>query len=182
MPFCNKCGTKYDEGTNFCPGCGIKLGGDTGAGPKANQNSENVGKNGNNAGNSGFEESFRKINNTPDRTNEFDKNDIDQNKGMAILSYIGFLVLIPIFAAKNSKYARYHSNQGLILFLCEIGVGIVEGIIGGIFGLIGLWFIGSIINLLLSLAVLALIILGLYNAATGKAKELPIIGKYKLLN
>jgi uncharacterized membrane protein len=115
--------------------------------------------------------------NTPDSTAEFDKNDIESNKGMAILAYLSILVLIPIFAAKESKYARYHSNQGLILFLCEIGAGIAESIIIGIFSFIGLWFIASIINWLISLVVLALIILGIYNAATDKAKELPVIGK-----
>ena len=33
---------------------------------------------------------------------------------MAILAYFGILVLIPILAAKDSKFARFHANQGLL--------------------------------------------------------------------
>ena len=49
-----------------------------------------------------------------DRTAEFESQDIQDNKVMNILAYIGILVLVPIFAAKNSKVARFSSNQGLI--------------------------------------------------------------------
>ena len=41
------------------------------------------------------------------------------NKVMAILSYFGILVLIPIFAAKDDAFARYHANQGLVLLIAS---------------------------------------------------------------
>ena len=56
-----------------------------------------------------------KITNTADYTDSFHPQDIAQNKAMAILAYLGILVLIPIFAAKNSAFAKFHANQGLIL-------------------------------------------------------------------
>ena len=62
-----------------------------------------------------FEEKFSTINNTVDTTSEYDPQDIEENKFMAILAYFGILVIIPILAAKDSKFARFHSNQGLIL-------------------------------------------------------------------
>lgn len=40
--------------------------------------------------------------------------DAQENKGMAVLAYLIFL--IPLLAAKESKFARYHTNQGLVLF------------------------------------------------------------------
>ena len=40
----------------------------------------------------------------------FDSNDVAQNKVMGILAYIGFLFLVPLLAAKDSKYARFHAN------------------------------------------------------------------------
>lgn len=49
---------------------------------------------------------------TEDNTSEFEQEDINQNKVMAVLAYIGILVLVPLLAAPNSKYARYHVNQG----------------------------------------------------------------------
>jgi len=111
---------------------------------------------------------------TKDTTSEFDSTDIAQNKTMAILAYLGILVLIPILAAKNSKYARYHANQGLLLFIAEIALSIVLRIlvtISAVFGIFGL----------LDFALLALLIIGIINVSNGKEKELPIIGGYILL-
>ena len=51
---------------------------------------------------------------------EMDPADVNANKVMGVLAYLGILVLIPIFAAKGSKFARSHANQGLILLILEI--------------------------------------------------------------
>ncbi len=102
----------------------------------------------------------------------FEKDDIEKNKAMAILAYIIFL--IPLLAAKDSKFAMYHANQGLVLFLLALAVNVV----GGIIPFIG-WFIILPIG---SLFVVVLAILGIINAAKGEAKPLPLIGGFKLLS
>lgn len=61
-----------------------------------------------------------------------DVNDIQDNKVMAVLSYIGILVLIPIFGAKNSKYAQYHASQGLTLCIFNVAYSIITAIIRAI--------------------------------------------------
>ncbi len=129
-----------------------------------------------------MENKFTELNNTPDTTAEFSPEDIVQNKAMAILAYFGPLVLIPIFGAKNSKFARYHSNQGLVLLLAEIAYSIVASILSSILLAISwrLYFLSSIFSLV-SLIFLVLAVIGIINAANGKAKELPMIGKFKLL-
>ncbi len=127
---------------------------------------------------SDINDKLNELNNTADTTSEFSQEDIEQNKVMAILAYLSWLVLIPIFAAKESKFARYHVNQGLVLAIAEIIIWIVFGILAQI-PFIGLIF--SLINALLSLGCFVLAILGIVNAANGKAKELPIIGKVKIL-
>lgn len=117
--------------------------------------------------------------NTKDLTAEFDPQDIQQNRVMGILAYISWLVLVPIFAAKGSKWARFHANNGLLLAIAEVALGIVFGILGWI-PYVG-WIFG-VIGWLSELAVCALAIFCLVNAARGKAKELPIIGgKIKIL-
>lgn len=120
-------------------------------------------------------EAVEQIVNTPDTTAEYDPADINGNKGMAVLAYIGILWLIPLLAAKGSKYARYHTNQGLVLWITCIVVGIAGAILDFI------PFIGGLLSGLLGLATLALMILGIVNAATGKAKELPVIGRVVIL-
>src|SRR5580692_8759272 len=43
--------------------------------------------------------------------------DVAQNKMVATLAYVGPLVIVPLLAAPNSKFARFHANQALALFL-----------------------------------------------------------------
>lgn len=100
-----------------------------------------------------------------------DPSDISANKVMAILAYIGILVLIPLFAAKESKFARFHTNQGLILFICNIVIYFIS-LIPGL----------KAICWILSVAALVFAIIGIIGAAKGETKELPLIGKYRIIS
>ena len=122
--------------------------------------------------------------NTHDTTASYSQQDIDQNKIMGILSYFGILVLIPIFAAKESPFARFHANQGLVLLVTSILVGMATSLVGMLFGLIHidvLTVLWNIVSWLIRVAMFALMILGIVNAASGKAKELPLIGNFRIL-
>lgn len=121
--------------------------------------------------------------NTPDTTSAYTASDIQQNKVMAVLSYLGILVLIPLFAAKDSPFARFHALQGINLFILEIAFGIVSFIITLIFAFISgiLSTIWGLISWLVSLAFFVLVVIGLVNAAQGKAKELPLIGSIRII-
>jgi hypothetical protein len=59
--------------------------------------------------------------------------DAANNKGMAVLSYLGALVLIPLFARKDSPFARFHINQGLVLMFAEMILSLVKGIVLNVF-------------------------------------------------
>lgn len=157
MAFCNKCGNQLPDGANNCPKCGAPVGG-------TQQNAQ------------GF---VNNMMNTADSTAQFDPQDIMANKGMSVLAYIGILFLIPLLACPNSRFARYHTNQGLVLFLFGIAVSIVTAIIS-IIPFLG-WVLGPIIGLAGSIFELVLMIMGIINAAQGQAKELPLIGKISLL-
>lgn len=124
-----------------------------------------------------FEEKLNELNNTPDTTAEYDPQDIEQNKIFAILAYISWLVLVPIFVAKDSKFAKFHVNQGLVLAIVEIICWVAFGILRRL-PLIG-WIFG-IAESLVSLACFLIAVVGVINAANGKAKELPIVGKAKI--
>lgn len=102
---------------------------------------------------------------------EIDPSDIERNKVMAILAYI--LFFIPLLAAKDSKFAVYHANQGLILFLAAFIINVV----GTVIPLVG-WLVVIPLG---NLAVLIWAILGIIKAAGGKVAPLPLIGKYSLL-
>ncbi len=114
--------------------------------------------------------------------NKFDANDVAQNKVMGILAYIGFLFLVPLFAAKNSPYARFHANQGLVLFIVEVAYSIVFTILSFILAFIPI--IGWLLILVLSLVnivFLVFMVMGIINACSGEAKKLPLIGGITIL-
>lgn len=165
MAFCGKCGTQVDDGVKFCPGCGAEI-----------EAAQSTGKQ------TDYAEKLQAMNDTADTTAEFDNTDIQQNKVMAVLAYFGPLVLIPIFGAKTSPFAKYHSNQGLILLIAEIVYGIALSIASAIILAISyrLYFLVVILGAV-RLVFLLLAILGIINAANGQAKELPVIGAFKLL-
>ncbi|MDR2524176.1 MAG: DUF4870 domain-containing protein [Candidatus Nomurabacteria bacterium] len=123
---------------------------------------------------------------------KFDKKEIETGKGMAILSYI--IALIPYFAEKNNKFARFHAVQGMNIFLIAVGWAIVNWIItaiatsiacsGGLYSCLsgaGMVGIVSTILSLVSIAIGVFDIIGLVYAATGQAKEVPLLGKIKII-
>ena len=107
-----------------------------------------------------------------------DPKDVQNNRAMGILAYISILVLVPIFAAKESPFARFHANQGLILFLIEVAVSIISKFLGGLF-VIG--FIISLLMAAINVVCVVFSVLGIVNAAKGKCVALPIIGGFELL-
>ena len=113
---------------------------------------------------------------------QFDSADIADNKVMAALSYLGLLVLVPLFAARNSRFARFHANQGLALLLMTAAYYIVRSILVSV-ALMFFWRFSFLVRIirLAGLAIPVLAIYGIINAANGQAKELPVIGKIKLL-
>ncbi|WP_455581742.1 zinc-ribbon domain-containing protein [Dysosmobacter sp.] len=166
MAYCGKCGAKIENGTKFCPACGAST-----EIPKEETTQT-----------PDYSAKLQELNNTVDSTAQFEAGDIQQNKVMAILAYFGVLVLIPLFGAKTSRFARYHTNQGLTLFIVEIAWSIVYSILSKIILAISwrLYFLVNILGLV-SLVFLVLAVIGIVNAANGRAKELPVIGGIQFL-
>lgn len=163
MAFCGKCGSKIEDGVKFCPGCGAVAEGTS----------------------QGTAQSAAPAYTAPvipGAQGQDDIRDAQDNKAMAILAYLGPLVLIPIFAAKNSKFARYHSNQGLVLLIACIIYSIAYSILSAILLAISwrLYFITSILGFV-SIIFTVLAILGIVNACKGEKKPLPFLGKINIL-
>lgn len=122
---------------------------------------------------------------TKNDTTLFKQDDIDENCSLAVISYIPFLFFIPMIIKPCSGYLRYHGIQGLTMFLSFIALEFFNIITGSIFNSVFNEMTGVIltviITVIINLAVLLLISIGIANAVKGAARELPIIGKYKLL-
>ena len=171
MSFCSKCGAQLIEGEKFCPSCGAPVEAVAQETPTTNQSEQ-----------TDISQKIANLNNTADTTAEFDAQDIQNNKAMAIFAYLSWLVLIPLFAAKESKFARFHCNQGLALAITEIVYVIAYEILSAILLAIS-WRLAFLISIIGLVGILFAIVsvIGIINVANGKAKELPIIGKFKIL-
>jgi len=101
---------------------------------------------------------------------EFDPADIEKGKTMAGLAYI--LFFLPLIVCPDSSYGKFHANQGLILLITAVIGTVILSFIP---------IIGWILLPIFSLFILALLILGLVNGLQGKAKRLPLIGKFNII-
>ena len=104
-----------------------------------------------------------------------DKADADKNKAMAVIGYIiPILFFIPLITeAKNSRFAKFHANQQLMLLISAVVVNIV----GSIIPFLG-WFIILPIG---SIVLIVFAIMGIINAVKGEMKKLPVIGGFDLI-
>ena len=109
----------------------------------------------------------------------FSKKEIEDGKLMGILSYIGILSLIPYFTEKNNKFVMYHAKQGLNLFLLEMICSVAISIVGSLLWLL-FWLVG-LVSTAVGVASLVLSVMGIVSVCKGEAKELPYIGKFKLV-
>ena len=175
MAFCINCGAQMEDGTKFCPSCGADQSPDT-----QQQNTQTPPPEPDIQAKA--EEAWKKFSDTEDTSAEYDKKDVEDNKIMAVLAYLGILFLVPLLAAPNSKFARFHANQGIVLAITEVAYSIVYSILAAIFSMIPV--LGGILTVVLGLVwivFLVFVILGIVNAVNGKAKELPVIGKFRIL-
>ena len=127
----------------------------------------------------------------------FDKKEVEAGKGMAVLAYI--IALIPYFAEKKNKYVRFHAVQGMNILIIAVGYSIIASIISSIItgaltgGCLNYWYastgtcnpgLAGTISFILwipSMLIGIINIMGLVYAATGKAKEVPILGKVRII-
>ncbi len=173
MAFCASCGSKLEDGTKFCPSCG--------AAQAAGTYSTNT------TGNTADTNQAQGIKIT-DTTSSYDNNDIEKNKVLCAVSYISILFFLPLVACPESRFGKFHANQALILLIASIILGTAGGIVTQIWWALPLIpdFIknitGSLLSFIFSAAPVAGMVFGIVSAAQGKAREIPLIGKFNLIN
>lgn len=188
MKKCPKCNAEVKAKDKFCSACGESLGKEK----KKKESNINQDEIFNKIG-----DNLEKILDTEDTSKEYTKKDIEDNKGLAILSYIGPLALIPYFKGKDSKYVKYHAVQGMNLLIVWVVFTIFAAILSmikitkscdhsPIFGVVTNcvkvtpWWIKFPIDII-GLCLLIISILGVVYALLGKAKKLPLIDKVNII-
>jgi len=103
------------------------------------------------------------------------QNDIEANKGMAIVAYLIFFIPLIAGTYKTSPFVKFHTNQAIIMVICNFCLVFAVGILAFILMLTPLGFLGALL-MILYFAPAVFVIMGIVNAAGGKFAKLPIIG------
>ena len=93
-----------------------------------------------------------------------DVTGVERHTLVAALSYLGILVVVPLFFVdKNDPFVKFHAKQGLVI------------LIGYILAVVGLGWIpvvGNLVWLVLGIASIA----GLIQSLQGKWWKIPVVG------
>lgn len=164
MSFCKNCGSNIPDSATFCSSCGTPVEAQATAQQTVNTQPQQ------------YQSPVQQPMNS-------DAVDAQSNKAMGILAYFGILFLIPLFAAKESKFAQFHARQGLTLCVFDVAYYIAASIIRAIlwnalpWTMLGVYYTISGLLSVAGIFFLVLAIIGIVNAAKGESKELPLIGK-----
>ena len=97
-------------------------------------------------------------------------------KVTGIVSYITIIGWIIAFLAGDKEGAKFHLNQSLVINLASL---INSLLLSRILGIIPI--LGGLVSWIISIVILVLWILGLVAAIKEEQKEVPLLGKIKIL-
>ena len=120
--------------------------------------------------------------------------EIKEGKSIAWLSYFGLLALIPYFAQKENKYTHAHAIRGLNLLIVDIAWGVLMGILTSVIKIeqtsylwgypytytVTPWWL-QLISAAGYIFIGVVSIMGIVYACQGKVKDLPLVGKIKII-
>lgn len=114
---------------------------------------------------------------------DFSKDYTEKEKSegifFGILSYLSVLCLIPYFLENKNNFVKFHAKQGLNLFLLEIIVGFSSSVL--VVLLLFLGFAVVLVRNIIECIFFVVSIIGIIDVIQGKARELPIVNKIKIV-
>ena len=113
-----------------------------------------------------------------------EKEDLKGKKFTACFSYLCWFTVIPMIYSSESKFIKYHANQGLVLAIAETIFLIATVLVGKI-----LWAYSRATSLLVETTMFLVFVgvfgmlslIGIFNVIRGKEKPVPTFGHIKLL-
>ncbi len=106
-----------------------------------------------------------------DVTARFDAQDIEARKATAGLTGFPILFWLPFAAAKDSAFAKFFSNQSLVLLIISAVNCFIRKIP----------LLGGIVSWIVGLAVTVCVIILVVSGFQGKARKLPVIGDIEII-
>ncbi len=133
---------------------------------------------------------FQEFIKTKDKSHQFGKKEIEKGKLMAVLSYI--FPPLPYFVEKENRFVRFHVVQGMNLMIVYIVYYFLSILLTNLIKVPKALYYNSITYRItpwwvswplasIKLFFVIIVIIAIINACAGKAAELPVIGKIKIL-
>jgi uncharacterized membrane protein len=95
-------------------------------------------------------------------------DDVEKGKGMAWLSYLGILWLVPLLAMKENAFCKFHAKQGILLSILWFASWVV----------VVIPFIGWLVDAVVWVFIVIMAIMGIVNSLNGKYWKMPILGNW----
>lgn len=96
---------------------------------------------------------------------------MQKDRVYGVLSYLGFLVLIPMIKNEN-EFQHFHAEQGLTLYLISSSLMVIANFIP---------FLSTVVAVAAGILTTVFAVLGIVNVCNNKMQELPVIGIFKFL-
>lgn len=109
--------------------------------------------------------------------------DPDLVRAMNALAYLWILFFLPLVVTPKHPSSRFHANQGLVNLLFYVVLNVAAGIAVVMLAFIpvaGVLF-GILLEVFVQVVGIVFTILGILHAVNDQQKELPVIGKIRLL-
>ncbi len=131
---------------------------------------------------------------TPKAKGGYTDKEIKEGKSIAWLSYFGLLALIPYFTQKENKYTHAHAIRGLNLLIVDVAWGVLMSILTSVIKVEETSYFWGVpytytttpwwLNLISAagyIFICVVSIMGIVYACSGKVKDLPLVGKIKII-
>ena len=137
---------------------------------------------------------IEKFQDTKDYTHNYDANDFAAHKTQCILAALGITFWVPYAFCSNSLSSRFYANQGLLTFIVELIFGSIYALFANIISIafventfegyrlsIAGWIIGFLVTVLCFAVPVFIVYTSITNIKAGKVKDIPFIGKIRLV-
>ncbi|MCP4229117.1 MAG: DUF4870 domain-containing protein [bacterium] len=115
---------------------------------------------------------------TETTTGKATDKEIEEGKGLAAISYISILFLIPMISMRDNKFAMFHAKQSMVLVLSAMVSWLVLFLLGVLTSWLGIGIILILLSYVILFAWLVLMIIGFVKAFSGEYWRIPKIADW----
>ncbi len=141
-----------------------------------------------------LKEIIAELRDTRDFTGNYNAQDFAAHKVQCILASLGITFWVPYVSCKNSQSSRFYANQGFLTLILEIVFGLIFSLFANIISIgfventfdgyrlsLAGWIVGLIVAAIVFAIPLFVIVTSIMNIRAGKIKEIPFLGKLRIL-